>query len=203
MTIAFWRILHTRSPAATLLANYVCFASYPHPQRVSLQAWLWKGWWMSGSWLIIKGGRWLIRTMCVFLYSVNKIYHSCDAGSGSESDLWRVKMHGEPKAEALSETQPWQCPTPPREHGSEISHSCSGNRSLFPLSQFLPCWIYLSQTFGSFQDCSEVIQNLWYKMRCREHQNFREKHNCISVFLSWVTVPFECGNSNITLICML
>ncbi len=29
-------------------------------------------WWMSGSWIIIKGGRWLITTMCVFLCSVIK-----------------------------------------------------------------------------------------------------------------------------------
>lgn len=42
--------------------------------------------------------------MCVFLYSVNKIYHSHNVGLGSESDLWCVKMQGEPKAEALSDT---------------------------------------------------------------------------------------------------
>lgn len=74
----FESLSHLLSTTNTLLASRVCFFSLSS-MCVSLQAWLWKWWWMSGSWLIIKGGRWLIRTMCVFLYSVNKIYHSRNA----------------------------------------------------------------------------------------------------------------------------
>lgn len=85
--------------------------------------------------------------MCVFLYSVNKIYHSRNAGPRWESDLWCVKMHKEPKAEALSDTQTLTVPYPAaltwlRDLTPLLSLSLSVSLSRFP-----PCWIYLSQTF--------------------------------------------------------
>lgn len=84
--------------------------------------------------------------MCVFLYSVNKIYHSRNAGLGLESDLWCVKMHREPKAEALSDTA-MTVPYPAaltwlRDLTLLLLLSLSVSLSRFP-----PCWIYLSQTF--------------------------------------------------------
>ena len=148
MTIAFLSILHILPQTATLLANYVCF-SFFFPLCISLQAWLWKWWWMSGSWLIIKGGRWLIRTMCVFLYSVNKIYHSRNAGLGWENDLWCVKNAQRAKGWSPLRHIAMTVPYPTALTWLKdltllllllLSLSVS-------LSRFPTYWIYLSQTF--------------------------------------------------------